>query len=140
MGQIEKIANQFRQIFNIEADNAHYDESETAILLAHAYPERIACARPGNNAQFQLANGKIAMAGHRDDLADETWLAIAHVSERENIGKYDQIAQAKAFFNNTSAFRNEREQQFMASRMSFIKKNTQNNAIKNYAGMFIEAQ
>ncbi len=49
--------------------------------------ERIACARPGNNAQFQLANGKIAMAGHRDDLADETWLAIAHVSERENIGK-----------------------------------------------------
>lgn len=87
LGQIEKMAKQYRQIFNIEADNAHYDESETAILLAHAYPERIACARPGNNAQFQLANGKIAMAGHRDDLADETWLAIAHVSERENIGK-----------------------------------------------------
>jgi len=60
--------------------------------------------------------------------------------ERENIGKYDQVAQAKAFFNNTSTFRNEREQQFMASRMAFIKKNTQNNAIKNYAGMFIEAQ
>ena len=60
--------------------------------------------------------------------------------EREKISNYDQIAQSKAFFNQTSAFRNEREQQFMAKRMAFIQKNTQNNAIKNYAGMFIEAQ
>lgn len=60
--------------------------------------------------------------------------------EREKIGNYDQIAQAKAFFNETSSFRNEREQQFMASRMAFIKNNTENNAIKNYAGLFIEAQ
>ena len=60
--------------------------------------------------------------------------------EREKIGNYDQVAQAKAFFNETSSFRNEREQQFMASRMAFIKKNTENNAIKNYSGLFIEAQ
>jgi hypothetical protein len=80
-----------------------------------------------------------------ENLTPDAWNEVYETQlksffERENIGKYDQIAQAKAFFNNTSAFRNEREQQFMASRMSFIKKNTQNNAIKNYAGMFIEAQ
>jgi hypothetical protein len=75
------------------------------------------------------------------DAWNETYEAqLKSFFERENIGKYDQVAQAKAFFNNTSTFRNEREQQFMASRMAFIKKNTQNNAIKNYAGMFIEAQ
>jgi ATP-dependent helicase HrpB len=47
--------------------------------VAHTYPERIAYARPGNNAQFQLANGKIASAGHRDELAHDPWLAIAHL-------------------------------------------------------------
>ena len=80
-----------------------------------------------------------------ENLTPDAWNEVYETQlksffERENIGKYDQVAQAKAFFNNTSAFRNEREQQFMASRMAFIKKNTQNNAIKNYAGMFIEAQ
>jgi ATP-dependent helicase HrpB len=57
------------------------------LLLAYAYPERIAAARPGNNAQFQLANGKIASIGHRDDLAHESWLAVAHLDAREGMGK-----------------------------------------------------
>jgi ATP-dependent helicase HrpB len=56
-------------------------------LLAYAYPERIAAARPGNNAQFQLANGKIAQLGHKDDLAHESWLAVAHLDARDGMGK-----------------------------------------------------
>ena len=80
-----------------------------------------------------------------ENLTPDAWNEVYETQlksffERENIGKYDQIAQAKAFFNNTSAFRNEREQQHNASRMAFIKKNTENNAIKNYSGLFIEAQ
>lgn len=85
--KIEKIAKQYRQIFKIEEDNSAYDELETGLLIAYAYPERIAYARPGNNAQFQMANGKMAAAGHRDDLAHESWLAVAHVNDRENSGK-----------------------------------------------------
>ena len=60
--------------------------------------------------------------------------------EREGLDKFDPLALSKAFFNSTSTFRNEREQQHNASRMAFIKKNTENNAIKNYSGLFIEAQ
>ncbi|WP_187261411.1 ATP-dependent helicase HrpB [Pontibacter beigongshangensis] len=78
-GKIEKVARSYRSLFSIEPDNSPYDEFETGVLLAHCYPERIAYARPGNNAQFQLANGKYASAGHRDDLAHEPWLAIAHL-------------------------------------------------------------
>ncbi|GAB3528551.1 ATP-dependent helicase HrpB [Pontibacter brevis] len=78
-GKIEKVARSYRQLFQVEADNSTFDEYETGVLLAHCYPERIAYARPGNNAQFQLANGKYASAGHRDDLAHEPWLAIAHL-------------------------------------------------------------
>ncbi|MEP1780716.1 ATP-dependent helicase HrpB [Reichenbachiella sp.] len=86
--RIEKIASSYRMLFKInEADNATVDPYETGQLLAQAYPERIAFAKPGNNAQFKLSNGKIAMAGHRDDLAHEPWLAIAHMDAREGMGK-----------------------------------------------------
>lgn len=86
-GRIEKIAASYRKLFDIEEENEKFDPFETGVLLAQAYPERIAYARPGNNAQFQLSNGKLAQAGHRDDLAHEPWLAIAHVDARQGMGK-----------------------------------------------------
>lgn len=87
LARIEKIASQYRRMFKMEIDNSIFDDYETGILLAYAYPERIACARPGNNAQFQMANGQLAAAGHRDDLASEPWLAVAHVNDRQGVGK-----------------------------------------------------
>lgn len=85
--RIEKIAASYRKMLNVEEDNGAVDVYETGLLLAYAYPERIASARPGNNAQFQLANGKIAIAGHKDDLAHEAWLAVAHIDLRDGLGK-----------------------------------------------------
>lgn len=87
LARIEKIADQYRRLFNETAENGPVDPYETGVLLTHAYPERIACARPGNNAQFQLSNGRYAMAGHRDDLAHEPWLAVAHIDARDGMGK-----------------------------------------------------
>jgi ATP-dependent helicase HrpB len=85
--KIEKLASSYRSMFKMTAENKPVDSWMTGLLLAYAYPERIAAARPGNNAQFQLANGKIAQIGHRDDLAHESWLAVAHVDAREGMGK-----------------------------------------------------
>ena len=85
--RLEKLAEQYRKMFAVEPDNGLIDDHDTGLLIASAYPERIASSRPGNNAQFQMANGKMAAAGHQDDLAHEQWLAIAHVTERENGGK-----------------------------------------------------
>jgi ATP-dependent helicase HrpB len=85
--RIEKNAASYRKMLNLDADNGIYDGYDTGLLLAHAYPERIASARPGNNAQFQLANGKIAAAGHQDDLAHEAWLAVANMDLRDGLGK-----------------------------------------------------
>lgn len=87
MGKIEKIAASYRRLFGIEPDNTTFDPYETGVLLAHCYPERIAYARPGNNAQFQLANGKYASAHHKDSLAHDPWLAIANLDAREGMGK-----------------------------------------------------
>jgi ATP-dependent helicase HrpB len=85
--RIEKVAAQYRKLFSIEPNNGTVDPFETGLLLAYAYPERIACARPGNNAQFQLSNGSFAMASHKDDLAQEPWLAVAHLDARDGMGK-----------------------------------------------------
>jgi ATP-dependent helicase HrpB len=85
--RIDKVAASYRQLFNIKEDNGSVDSYETGVLLVYAYPERIACARPGNNAQFQLSNGSLAMAGHKDDLANEGWLAVAQLNARDGMGK-----------------------------------------------------
>jgi ATP-dependent helicase HrpB len=85
--RIEKVAESYRRMLDAEIDNGPVDDYETGLLLAFTYPERIAFARPGNNAQFQLANGKIATAGHRDNLANEPWLAVAHIDTRDGLGK-----------------------------------------------------
>jgi ATP-dependent helicase HrpB len=86
-GRIEKVAESYRKMLNQEVKNGPVDDHETGLLLAYTYPERIAYARPGNNAQFQLANGKIAAIGHRDNLANEPWLAVAHIDTRDGLGK-----------------------------------------------------
>jgi len=84
---IDRVAENYRRLFGIDPENGDFDPFETGILLTFAYPERIACARPGNNAQFQLSNGAIAMMGYKDDLAHESWLAVAHLDAREGMGK-----------------------------------------------------
>jgi ATP-dependent helicase HrpB len=85
--RIEKVAASYRRMLNVDADNGPVDPFDTGLLLAYAYPERIASARPGNNAQFQLANGKYAMISHHDDLAHQPWLAVAQMDLREGLGK-----------------------------------------------------
>jgi ATP-dependent helicase HrpB len=85
--KIDKVASSYRRMFDVRPENNPADPWQTGLLLAYAYPERIAAARPGNNAQFQLANGKIAQIGHRDDLAHESWLAVADLDAREGTGK-----------------------------------------------------
>ena len=85
--KIEKVAAQYRKLLAVTPENSPVDPWATGLLLAYAYPERIAAARPGNNAQFQLANGKIAQIGHKDDLAYESWLAVAHLDARDGMGK-----------------------------------------------------
>jgi ATP-dependent helicase HrpB len=85
--RIEKSAQSYRKMLGIEVGNKAVDPYDTGLLLAYAYPERIASARPGSNARFQLANGKLAMADHKDDIAHEPWLAVAHIDARDGTGK-----------------------------------------------------
>lgn len=84
---IDQVASEYRRLFDVNAENGPVSPFDTGFVLVFAYPERIASARPGNNAQFQLANGSYAMAAHTDDLAHEPWLAVAHMDARDGQGK-----------------------------------------------------
>ena len=84
---IENSAFQYRKMFSATTDNTEIDPYDTGLLLAYAFPERIASAKPGNNAQFMLSNGAIAMTDHSDPLANEPWLTIASLNARDGIGK-----------------------------------------------------
>lgn len=47
------------------------------VLLASAYPDRIAKRGDSNEPEFQLSNGRRAILQGDDHLARETWLAVA---------------------------------------------------------------
>ena len=51
-------------------------------LLAQAYPERVAKARPEGPGRFQLATGELAAVSPDDSLAACDWLAVASLSVR----------------------------------------------------------
>ncbi|MDN3670852.1 ATP-dependent helicase HrpB [Echinicola jeungdonensis] len=87
LAKIEMVAGNYRKLFRIEIENVSFDHLDTGLLLTYAYPERIAHARPGNNAQFQLTNGKLAMMSHLDHLAHEPWICISHIDARDGMGK-----------------------------------------------------
>jgi ATP-dependent helicase HrpB len=55
-------------------------EQVVGVLLASAYPDRIARLRPGEDgAHYQLSNGRSAMISASDSLAGNEWLAVAEL-------------------------------------------------------------
>ena len=66
-------------------------------LIATAYPERIAKRADKNSLRYRLANGRIVKLLETDVLAQEEWLAVAHLDAGSNEGK---IFLAAAFDSN----------------------------------------
>ncbi len=73
------------------------DQNMSSVLLAFAYPDRIAKLRPpsGNNSnqRYLLSNKKGAYFSHHDNLSNETFLVIPNLNEQT--GK--QLKEARIF-------------------------------------------
>lgn len=55
-------------------------EDVVGVLLASAFPDRIARLRPdGDGINYQLGNGRTAVLPAADELAGEPWLAVAEI-------------------------------------------------------------
>ena len=80
--RILHIAQQYRSLVRVPEDNSAADPYTVGELLARAYPERIAKARP--DGRFQLAGGELAAADPKDALSACEWLAVASLHSRRD--------------------------------------------------------
>lgn len=83
-GQILKIAHQYSDMVQSGSDNASVNPYDVGILLAAAYPERIARLRDGGSATFQLPDGSRAGMEISDELSGTEWIVAASLHRKPN--------------------------------------------------------
>jgi ATP-dependent helicase HrpB len=75
--QVRQQAGEWRRRIRAPAERGGLDRA--GLLLALAYPDRIAQRRPGGSGQFRLSNGRGAILPPADPLATEDYLAVAEL-------------------------------------------------------------
>ncbi len=75
--RIEKLASFWRFTLKADRKNTKYDPYAVGMLLAKAYPERIAFRQSGTT--YRLANGRKASLAEHDPLTHEKWIVAAHL-------------------------------------------------------------
>jgi ATP-dependent helicase HrpB len=65
---------------------------ETGLLLALAYPDRIAQRQSGSNARYLMANGRGALFQNPDPLGSENYLVIADLDGGQQSARIDLAA------------------------------------------------
>ncbi len=79
--RIRQVAEQYERLLKnltISSSQSNRDNASTGMLLACAYPERI--AKSDGNGRFRLANGETAYIDNNDELAAFDWLSIASMN------------------------------------------------------------
>lgn len=79
--QVRKTAEQLRQRLG-RAEERPESREAAGILLAHAYPDRIAKRRGGQEARYLLANGRGASLREEDPLATAPYLVAAELDDQ----------------------------------------------------------
>jgi ATP-dependent helicase HrpB len=73
--QVRQQATDWRRRVKAKKEDGRRDDA--GLILAEAYPDRIAQIRPGGNGQFLMSNGRGAALPPIDPLAAEDYLAVA---------------------------------------------------------------
>jgi ATP-dependent helicase HrpB len=76
--RIERSVQAWRKIFSIKAATYAFDPDAIGLLIAAAYPERIARIVDTASARYRMANSRNVRLHENDVLVKEEWLAIAH--------------------------------------------------------------
>ena len=77
--QVRETASQWQRQMKVKPDPAQDDLSMIGVVLAYAYPDRIACRRDNSGARYLLANGRGAMLNEGDLLSTEEFIVAAHL-------------------------------------------------------------
>jgi len=94
--QYQKLLSNSQSSTKAYLDQREFSEQDKiALLVATAWPERIAQRRNINASEYKLANGRAAKLSTADHLQSQAYLAIAHCGGREGM-QTDQIQLATA--------------------------------------------
>ncbi len=82
--RIIRTSDQYRRLAQMHAEPTNDATMQgESMLLAAAYPERIAQALPEGLGRFRLASGDIAMVDSTDDLSAHDWIAVASLNTQQ---------------------------------------------------------
>ncbi|MDR0278378.1 MAG: ATP-dependent helicase HrpB [Paucimonas sp.] len=82
----KQLARQYRGFLRDKPGAAVADPDHPrwlGVLLALAYPDRVAQQRRAGGAEYRLANGRAAQFGEVDALMKEAWLVVADLGSRQ---------------------------------------------------------
>lgn len=85
--RIERLSAAWRRNFKIKEENTMPTGHSVGLLVAAAYPDRIAKQLDKNGNRYKLPNGKIVTLQQHDDLVREPWVAIAQLDAGQKEGK-----------------------------------------------------
>jgi len=83
ISRILQQANRLAQQIKLSFCTSTIDIAKTGLLLAYAYPERVAKAR-GKHGDYICANGKGVTVDEQDALAGESYIVFAQVNQRSS--------------------------------------------------------
>jgi len=76
--RIERSVQSWRKIFSLKSSDYEFDADAIGLLIAAAYPERIAKLVDAASARYRMANSRNVRLHENDVLVKEEWLAVAH--------------------------------------------------------------
>ncbi|MBI5163146.1 MAG: ATP-dependent helicase HrpB [Magnetospirillum sp.] len=77
LGRVRQAAKDLRRRLGLKAGEEEGTGADAGLLLAFAYPDRIARRRPGGEPRYTLSGGGGAAFAHHEPLAAEEWLVAA---------------------------------------------------------------
>ncbi|HEU5291660.1 MAG TPA: ATP-dependent helicase HrpB [Cyclobacteriaceae bacterium] len=83
----ERLSAAWRRNFKIKEENKMPSGHTVGLLVAAAYPDRIAKQLDKNGNRYKLPNGKLVTLAQQDDLVREPWLSIAQLDAGQKEGK-----------------------------------------------------
>lgn len=79
LARARQSAREWRRRLGLKPDEQRGEARDAGLLLAFAYPDRIARRRPGGEPRYAMANGRGAVFAEHEPLAAEDWLALAEL-------------------------------------------------------------
>lgn len=76
---LRRVRQNGKEIAQKAAAGGSQADVDVGVLVALAFPDRVAQRRPGNEGRYLLRNGSGAVVTRGDALFDEPWLAIAEL-------------------------------------------------------------